>query len=75
MKQPDKVHVLPEKSPETVLQNGCVPLPEWTGMDLITGMDYRNGYLYVALSTLNAFNIHKTNFRSHISSLNKISLI
>ena len=23
MKQPDKVHVLPEKSPETVLQNGC----------------------------------------------------
>ena len=44
-------------------------------MDLITGMDYRNGYLYVALSTLNAFNIHKTNFRSHISSLNKISLI
>ena len=23
MKQPDMVHVLPEKSPETVLQNGC----------------------------------------------------
>ena len=29
----------------------CVPLPEWTGMDLITGMDYRNGHLYVSLST------------------------
>ena len=23
---------------------GCVPLPEWTGMDIITGMDYRNGH-------------------------------
>ena len=23
MKQPDNVHVLPEKSPVTVLQNGC----------------------------------------------------
>ena len=29
----------------------CVPLPEWTGMGLITGMDYRNGHLYVSLST------------------------
>ena len=25
--------------------NRCVPLPKWTGMDLITGMDYRNGHL------------------------------
>ena len=29
-------------------------------MDLITGMDYRNGHLSVALSTLNAFNMHET---------------
>ena len=27
----------------------CVPLPEWTGMGLITGMDYRNGHLYVCM--------------------------
>ena len=26
----------------------CVPLPEWTGMGLNTGMDYRNGHLYVS---------------------------
>ena len=28
---------------------GCVPLPEWTGMDIITGMDYRNGHYAMAL--------------------------
>ena len=33
------------------LRERCVPLPEWTGMVLITGMDYRNGHLYVSLST------------------------
>ena len=25
---------------------GCVPLPERTGMDIITEMDYRNGLCY-----------------------------
>ena len=56
---------------EKLLKRVC----SFTGMDLITGMDYRNGYLSVALSTLNAFNMHETYFRSHISSLDKISLI
>ena len=28
----------------------CIPLPEWTGMGLITGMDDQNGHLYVSLS-------------------------
>ena len=35
--------------------NGCVPLPEWTGMDIITGMDYRNGHYAMALGALNVF--------------------
>ena len=32
---------------------GCVPLPEWTGMNIITGMDYRNGHYAVTLGALN----------------------
>ena len=39
---------------------GCVPLPEWTGMDIITGMDYRNGHYAVALNALAVFNLHKS---------------
>ena len=30
-------------------RKGRVPLPEWTGMDIITGMDYRNGHYTMAL--------------------------
>ena len=43
---------LPENiDPQLALEGiRCVPLPEWTGIDLITGMDYRNGHLYVYLS-------------------------
>ena len=36
-----------------VQKYGCVPLPEWTGMDMITGMDYRNGHYAIALGALN----------------------
>ena len=31
----------PPKVDETTRLNGCVPLPEWTGMDMITGMDIK----------------------------------
>ena len=31
-------------------------------MGLITGMDYQNGYFSVALSTLNAFYMHRITF-------------
>ena len=38
---------------------GCVPLPEWTGMGIITGTDYRNGHYAVALCALNVLYLHK----------------
>ena len=41
------------------LNDGCVPLPEWTGMGLITGMDYRNGHLYVSLCTFHLVFDHR----------------
>ena len=43
----------------------CVRLPEWTGMDRITGMDYRNGLLHMALSACNAFYMHRKAYRRH----------
>ena len=39
---------------------GCVPLV--TGMGLFTGMDYRNGHLFVVLRILNAFYMNKNTF-------------
>ena len=32
----------------------------FTGMDGITGIDYRNGLLYVAFSAFNAFYMHRS---------------
>ena len=57
------------------MKNGCVPLPEWTGMDIITGTDYRNGHYAVAFSALNVFYLHKMYFWSHINSLYKMNFI
>ena len=54
---------------------GCVPLPEWTGMDIITGVDYRNGHYALALGSLNVFYLHKMYFYSHMSSLHPIKFI
>ena len=48
---------------------GYVPLPEWTGMDIITGMHYRNGHYAAALGALDAFYLHKMHFCSHMNSL------
>ena len=55
--------------------HGCVPLPEWTGMDIITGMDYRNGHCAMALCALNVFYLHKMYFCSHMNCLLKIKFI
>ena len=44
-------------------------------MDIITGMDYRNGHYAVALSALNVFYLHKMYFWSLIHSLYKIKFI
>ena len=57
------------------VNQGCVPLPEWTGMDIITGMDYRNGHYAMALGALNVFYLHKIHFCSHMNSLHKIKCI
>ena len=54
---------------------GCVPLPEWTGMGIITGMDYRNGHYDVELCVLNIFYMHKMYFCSHINSLHQMNFI
>ena len=54
---------------------GCVPLLEWTGMDIFTVMDYRNGHYVVALGALNVFHLLKMYFWSHRNSLNKINFI
>ena len=54
---------------------GCVPLPEWTGMDMITGMDYRNGHYAIALGALNVYYLHNMYFCSHVNSLHKIKFI
>ena len=59
----------------TYENDGCVPLPEWTGMDIITGMDYRNGHYAVALGALNVFYPHKIYFCCHMDSLYKINFI
>ena len=39
--------------------SGCVPLPEWTGMDIFTGTDYRNGHYAIALDGLDIFYLNK----------------
>ena len=44
-------------------------------MDIITGMDYRNGHYAVALGALNVFYLHKMYFWSHMNSLFKINFI
>ena len=54
---------------------GCVPLPEWTGMDIITGMDYRNGHYAMALGALNVFYLYKMYFCSHMNSLHSHHII
>ena len=54
---------------------GCVPLPEWTGMNIITGLDYRNGHYAMALGALNIFYLHKMYLCSHMNSLHKIKFI
>ena len=56
-------------------KKGCVPLPEWTGMDIITGMDYRNGHSAMALGALDMFYLHKMYFCSHMNSLHEIKFI
>ena len=52
---------------------GCAPLPEWTGMDIIARTDYRNGHYTVALGALNVFYLHKMYFWSHKNILLKNS--
>ena len=46
-------------------------------MDIITGMDYRNGHYAVVLAevlgALNVFYLHKMYFWSNINSLSKIN--
>ena len=44
-------------------------------MDIITGMDYRNGHDAMALGVLNVFYLHKICFCSHMNSLHKIKFI
>ena len=44
-------------------------------MDIITGMDYRNGHYAMALGALNVFYLHKMYFCSHMNSLHNIKLI
>ena len=44
-------------------------LSEWTGMDIITGMKYRNGHYTVALSALTVFYLHKMYFWRQVYSL------
>ena len=44
-------------------------------MDIITGMDYRNGHYALVLGTLNIFYLHKMYFCSHMSSLHPIKFI
>ena len=41
-------------SEQAYFSNGCVPLPEWTGMDN-TGMDFRNRHYALALGALMYF--------------------
>ena len=40
-------------------------------MDIITGMDYRNGHYAVALDGLNMFYLNKMYFYSHMNSLHR----
>ena len=47
----------------------------FTGMDMITGMDYRNGHYAMALGTLNVFYLYKMYFCSHMNGLYKIKFI
>ena len=47
----------------------------FTGMDIITGMDYRNGHCAMALCALNVFYLHKMYFCSHMNCLLKIKFI
>ena len=54
---------------------GCVPLPEWTRMDIITGMDYRNGHYAMALDAFNVFCLHKMYFCSHMNNFHQIKSI
>ena len=44
-------------------------------MDIITGMDYRNGHYALALGALNIFYLHKMYFLSHMNNLYKINFI
>ena len=43
----------------------------FTGMDIITGMDYRNGHYAMALGAFNVFYLHKMYFCSHMNSLHQ----
>ena len=43
----------------------------FTGMDINTGTDYRNGHYAVDLGVLNVFYLHKMYFWGHINSLYK----
>ena len=47
---------------------GCVPLPEWTGMD------YRNGHYAMALCALNVFYLHKMYFCNSLHNIKLISV-
>ena len=49
-------------SEQAYFSNGCVPLPKWTGMDIITGMDYRNRHYALALGALMYFICIKCTF-------------
>ena len=44
-------------------------------MDIITGMDYRNGHYTMALGALNVFYLHKIYFCSHMNSLHDRKII
>ena len=44
-------------------------------MDIIAGMDYRNGHYAMALGALNVFYLHKMYFCSQMKSLNLIQFI
>ena len=47
----------------------------FTGMDITTGMDYRNGHYAMVLGASNVFYLHKMYLCSRMNSLHKIIFI
>ena len=61
--------------PRSTDEARCIPLPEWTGTDIINGTFYRNGHSLAVLGALDAFYLLKMYFCSHMNSLLKIIFI